>query len=196
MGGWPAGQGLPSSSPGRGCPAPTMIRYCPLICGGTENKESRKAKNERYIACGDASDLLAQCAGVLSEEVLLPVCAGGDAGQRIRAGRDTGPPARPPGRNPHDGRRGDADHAAVPLQRSTAPERLCRRDRRESRGVCSCGVQAWAPGHLAQRPYPTLCTGTVPGRKAAGQTAHSLRIHLLYWLTPKSPGEIYHRASK
>src|SRR2546423_3094099 len=174
----------------------TMIRFRSAICGGTGNKESRKANNERYIACGDASDLLAQCAGVLSEEVLLPVCAGGDAGQRICAGRDAGPPASPPGRDSHDGRRGDADHAAVPLQRSTAPERLCRRDRGESRCVFSCRVQAWTPGHLAQRSYSALCASAVPGRTAAGQTAHSLRIHLLYWLTPTSPGEIYHLATK
>src|SRR5437667_1994743 len=41
-------------------------------------QRERKANNERDISCGDASDLLAQCAGVLSTEVLLPVCAGGD----------------------------------------------------------------------------------------------------------------------
>src|SRR6266571_1458640 len=76
---------------------------------------TKKVSNVERIRCGDDSDLVVECAGVLSAKFLLPGCAGRDAGQRICAGRDAGPPARSPGWDSHDGRSGDADHTVVPL---------------------------------------------------------------------------------
>lgn len=51
-----------------------------------------------------------------AEAYLLPICARRDAGQRIRAGRDAGPPARSPDRNPRNNSRRHGDHATLPGQ--------------------------------------------------------------------------------
>ena len=58
------------------------------------------------------------------------------------------------------------------------------------------GVQAWTPGQLAQRTYPALRAGAVPGRAAAGQSAHCLWLHLLHWVAATGQGGIHAAAAR
>ncbi len=79
--------------------------------------------------------------------------------------------ARSPGRNTHNGRRGDRDHAPVSRQRNTAPDGLCRCHRGDEQGCLFRWNTSMAAGPLAQRSSPALRTGAVPGRATTGQTA-------------------------